>query len=128
MHIAGVLILLCLLIVVVGCAKSPRKRLLDIKIGMTNEEVWDILGEPAQISIRQPYEAWLYEYRYFSHSRCGQSTRNGGNFCDETCLHAVVWFESDRVEAVSGAESRRVRFCGLGVVPIDWDDKPQSAK
>jgi hypothetical protein len=27
---------------------------------------------------------------------------------------------------VSGARSHRVKFCGLGVVSIDWKDRPAS--
>lgn len=128
MHMPSGLVLFCLLTVVMGCAESPRKRLLDIEVGMSMEQVRGILGEPIQISTKRPHEAWLYEYKYFSHERCSEPARSDVNFCDETCLHAVVWFNADQVEAVSGARSHRVRFCGLGVVPIDWKDMPVSAK
>lgn len=126
MHMPRGLILFCLLIVVMGCAESPRKRLLDIEVGMSMEQIRGILGEPIQISAQQPYEAWLYEYKYFSHERCSEPERRDANFCHETGLHAVVWFKANQVEAVSGARSHRVKFCGLGVVSIDWKDRPAS--
>ena len=54
---------------VVGCTSSPRHRLLDISSGMPMEQVLDILGEPVRVSYKEPYEAWLYEFKYVDRSR-----------------------------------------------------------
>ena len=117
--------LVCCLIAIVGCTASPRQRLLDVEVGMSMEQVSDILGDPARNSHQRPYEAWLYEYKYFAHSGCGSDILD---FCDETCLHAVVWFNRDEVVAVTGVRSHRVQFCGIGVMPINWNDLPESVR
>ncbi len=92
------------------------------------EQAYDILGEPARASYQGTNEAWLYEYKYMSRSNCRSSTHNDVSSCRAKCLHAIVWFNRYEVRAVTGAESDRLKYCGSGVTPIDWNDMPESAK
>lgn len=119
----------CLIAVVIaGCASSPSQRLLDVSVGMSMEQVLEVLGEPARISHQKTYEAWLYEYKYVSRSNCKSSTPNSIVSCDKRCLHAIVWFDRYEVSAVTGGESDSLRYCGSGVASIDWNDMPESAR
>jgi len=123
----------CLIaIVIAGCAPSPRQRLLDVSVGMSMEQVYDVLGDPARVSYKETYEAWLYEYKYMNRSNCRSSTPNEVFSCGSKCLHAIVWFNRYEVSAVTGAvtgaESDRLRYCGSGGTPIDWNYMPESAK
>ena len=120
--------LVCCLIAIAsaGCAAPPRERLLDVSSGMPMEQVLDILGEPLRISYQEPYEAWLYEYKYMSGSKCSHSTPSQVLACDRRCLHAIVWFKRFEVIAVTGAKPDNVRYCGSGMTPIDWNHMPKS--
>ncbi len=119
----------CLIaIVIAGCASSPRQRLLDVSVGMSMEQAYDILGEPARASYQGTNEAWLYEYKYMSRTNCRSSTHNDAFSCRAKCLHAIVWFNRYEVRAVTGAASDRLEYCGSGVIPIDWNHMPESAK
>lgn len=92
------------------------------------EQVLDILGEPVRVSYKEPYEAWLYEFKYVDRSRPKRSPSDRVFTEDSRCLHAIVWLEHFEVMAVTGATSDRATYCGSGAIPIDWNDMPKSGE
>ncbi len=115
-------------IVILGCASSPRFLLLDVHMGMSKDQVLDILGEPASRSSQEPYQAWRYEYKYLSQTKCTYATPNRILMCSSECLYGTVWFNNNVVRALTGIRSDSLKECESGSIPVDWNHMPESVK
>ncbi len=62
--------LVCIVVVATGCA-TPASKIKDVRLGMTHEEVEDVMGRPFTIRAAKVFqtgestEIWEYQPRFF---------------------------------------------------------------
>ena len=92
-----------------GCA-STDQGVAKLEPGMTKQQVFTILGEPADRSLRGTDEAWQYQHI----AGFGQ------------CKYTTVWISKGKLVGVTTRRGASVAGCGLGSQAVDWQQMPQS--
>ena len=95
------------LVCLAGCA-STGKAVAQLEPGMPKERVIQILGEPADRSLRGSDEAWQY-----------QEIVGFGQ-----CKYTTVWIAAGQLVGVSTRRGASVAGCGLGSHEVDWSQMP----
>ncbi len=106
----------------IGCATPLKKATGDVRLGMSADQVFAILGDPARRSSRENYEAWRYEY-IVSVGRC----RWGSSGCRQVCEHITVWFYDKAVISMNSLRAPGLAGCGSGSEPVNWELLPDYA-
>lgn len=104
------LVLLCvssMMFVACGNVKAMKNRVL-IELGMTKDQVTEIMGTPGDRQFVDSYEAWQY---------CRDASVNTQNF--------VIWFKGDVVFKTSEYRSFAVFNCKYGFRQLETSDIPQ---
>ena len=109
----------------VGCAAPTRYVIQNVNLGMTTHQVSELVGEPTILSDQEPYQAWRYEYRVLSKSECEHETGINPSPCVHVCVYQTVWFADSVVRSMTTSRVEGLQECGLGSVPIDWDQMPE---
>jgi Tfp pilus assembly major pilin PilA len=118
----------CLIAVgVVGCAATAKNSIKHVSLGMSADEVLDLVGEPTAQAEQNDYKAWLYEYREAGPPNC-RGPDVGGVTCQQMCEHATVWFNNNEVRSITSIQTNSLEDCGTGSTPINWQHMPDYAK
>jgi len=112
---------LCLA-VLTACATPARKTTGEVIVGMSADQVFVILGDPAKRSNRENYEAWRYE----DIVRIKPCTRRNSG-CRRACKHTMVWFYRNVVASMTSLHVSDVARCEQGSDPVSWDLFPDYA-
>jgi hypothetical protein len=92
-----------------ACAHTTAHGKNELKVGMTTDQVRNLLGTPDDRSFRENNEA----LQYYDVVGVGQ------------CEYLTVWFTDGVVRAVTSRRGSSVAGCGLGSQPIDWGQMPK---
>ena len=112
---------LCL-IGLTACVTPTRDAASELIVGMSAEQVFAIMGDPAKRSSRDSYEAWRYEDRVRI-KPC--SHRNAG--CRRVCKHIMAWFDRDVLISMTSIHVSRLTECGYDSEPVNWNLFPDYA-
>jgi hypothetical protein len=93
-----------------SACSSTGRAVAQLESGMTKQEVIQILGEPADRSLRGTDEAWQYQEIV----GLGQ------------CKYTTVWISSGKLVGLSTRRASSVAGCGLGSQEVDWSAMPSS--
>jgi hypothetical protein len=96
--------------IALGCA-STGQAVAKLELGMTKQQVLDILGTPADRSFRGTDEAWQY-----------QEIAGFGQ-----CKYTTAWISDGKLIGVSSRRGESVAGCGLGSREVDWSEKPSGS-
>ena len=116
-----ILLGLCL-IGLTACATPPKSRISELIVGMSEEQVLSIMGDPAKRSYRESYEAWRFE-DVVRIKPC--RFRNAG--CRRACKHTMVWFYWGALTSMTSIHVSNLSTCGHDPEPVDWDLFPDYA-
>ena len=81
----------------------------QLQVGMTKDQVRELMGTPADKSLRGADEAWQY-----------QKVAGFGQ-----CKYTTVWIRDSKVVGVSSRRGSSVAGCGLGSHSVDWSEMPK---
>ena len=106
----------------IGCATPTKRAAGDVRLGMSADQVFAILGDPARRSSRENDEAWRYE----DIVRVGRCLRTSTG-CRRVCEHITVWFYDKVVKSMTSLRVPGLAECGSGSDPVNWDLLPDYA-
>jgi len=99
--------LMIVAVVFIGCA-STGQAVAKLEPGMTKQQILDILGSPADRSLRGSDEAWQY-----------QEIAGFGQ-----CKYTTVWISDGKLVGITTRRGGSVAGCGLGSREVDWSQMP----
>ena len=105
-----------------ACATPTRNPANELIVGMSADQVFAIMGDPAKQSSRDSYEAWRYEDTVRI-KPC--RFRNAG--CRPACKHTMVWFDRDVLTSMTSTHVSRMAECGHDSEPVNWNLFPDYA-
>ena len=112
MTIRMVIVFGLVLIGLSGCGSTTSIARQEVKPGMTVAQVSSMLGDPANRSFRDNYEAWQYD----DIVGYGQ------------CEYITIWFRDGVVLSMTSRRGGSIAGCGLGSAAVNWDQMPVAAR